>query len=314
MKRAQHPRPALPIRLAQAHAQALVFTAGKLARNPLASLLTAAVIGITLALPAGLHVLMNNLDGLRYGWERSTQAALFLKDEISESSGRELARRLDTRPDIAEARYISAEQGWQEFRAVSGFGEALDLLQDNPLPAVISVQPASGLQTDSMTKLFAELAALPEVGMARMDQAWLQRLQALLDIARRLTLGLTGLFALAVIFAVGNTIRLEIYNRRDEIEVMKLLGASNAFVHRPFLYLGLWYGLIGGLVAALLVQALLWLLHTPVRQLAGLYESDFVLSGLGPLSTLLLIGGSILLGVAGSILTVRRHLQAILPE
>lgn len=308
------PRPFVLRRLFQAHARAFVFTAGKLYRAPGATLLTAAVIGITLALPAGLHVLVNNLDGLRYGWESSVQASLFIKQDVSADEGRKLADRLAKRTDVAQASYISRQQGLQEFRQHSGFGSALDLLEQNPLPAVISVQPKTDLSDTQAAKLFEELTALTAVDSARLDQTWLQRLQAFLQIARRLTETLALLFGLAVIIAVGNTIRLEIHSRREEIEVMKLLGASNAFVHRPYLYLGLWYGFIGGLIAWLLTQAMLWLLAGPIQRLAGLYDSGFALAGMNMSTTLILIGGAVGLGVIGSAWTVRRHLHTIEPQ
>ncbi len=307
-------RPFLLRRILQAHARALVFTAGKLYRAPGASLLTASVIGITLALPAGLHVLVNNLDGLRYGWESSVQASLFLRSTVSETQGRKLAQSLQLRPDVERVRYISSADGLKEFRQLSGFGDALDLLEHNPLPAVISVQPDSQLDARKAQKLFNELAGLAEVESARLDQAWLERLQAFLQIARRLNQTLALLFGLAVVFAVGNTIRLEIHSRREEIEVMKLLGASNAFVHRPYLYLGLWYGLAGGALAWLLTQVMLWLLAGPVKQLAGLYDSNFVLAGMDPLTGLLLVLAGIGLGILGSAWTVMRHLHAIQPS
>ncbi|MDX1496725.1 MAG: permease-like cell division protein FtsX, partial [Salinisphaeraceae bacterium] len=153
-------RPFILRRLLQAHARALIFTAGKLYRKPGAALLTAAVIGITLALPAGLHVLVNNLDGLRYGWETSVQASLFLKQEVSENEGRQLAKQLAERKDVATARYISRQEGLEEFRKLSGFGEALDLLEGNPLPAVISVQPVTELNKQQAESLFQDMKKL----------------------------------------------------------------------------------------------------------------------------------------------------------
>ena len=308
------PRPFILRRLFQAHARALVFTAGKLYRTPGATLLTAAVIGITLALPAGLHVLVNNLDELRYGWESSVQASLFLKQDVSETAGRKLAKTLAKRPEVARSLYISPKEGMAEFRQLSGFGGALDLLENNPLPAVITVQPDGKLDSLQAQKLFNELATLKEVDSARLDQDWLERLQAFLQIARRLNQTLALLFGLAVVIAVGNTIRLEIHSRREEIEVMKLLGATNAFVHRPYLYLGLWYGFAGGVLAWLLTQIMLWLLAGPVKRLTGLYDSAFALAGMDLSTGLLLVAAAIGLGVLGSAWTVTRHLHAIEPS
>lgn len=308
------PQASLLTSLGQHHARAFFFSAGKIAGHPLSSLLTALVIGITLALPAALHLLVQNLDQLSFSWERTVQASLFLSDDLSEAQGHEMAARIAKRPEVASTEYISREQALAEFRDLSGFGQALDLLEENPLPAVIAVQPAATANTHQIQALLKEMSLTKGVASARIDQSWLERLNAILSIVQHIVQALAILLAMAVVVTVGNTIRLDIQNRKAEIEVMKLLGATNAFVRRPFLYTGVWYGLCGGVVAWLLLQIVLWSLSGPVRQLAGLYKSDFTLSGLGADASLLLFAAGIMLGWLGSFWTVTRHLQAIEPR
>ncbi len=296
------------------HLRVLLFTLRRLLRNPGGSLLTAAAIGITLALPAGLHVLLQNISTLSYSWESSVQASLFLRDTVSESEGEKLARDLGGRDGVANAQYISRAKALVEFRQLSGFGEALDVLQENPLPAVIVVRPETDRSPQQIDQLVRELGALPGVDQARLDTAWLERLYAILDIISLAVQIIGGLLALAIIVTVGNTIRLDIQSRREEIVVLKLIGATDAFIRRPFLYTGACYGLLGGLLAWLLVSIGLWTLSSPVQKLASLYQSDFHLIGLGFVASLALLGGAMLLGWLGSWWTVARHLGEIEPQ
>jgi cell division transport system permease protein len=291
----------------------LFATLGRLWRDPVSTLLTASVIGVTLALPAGLHVLVQNVSAISYSWEGALQASLFLKDSVSAPRGQALAQELTGHKGVARAAYISREQSLIEFRELSGFGEALDLLQDNPLPAVIVVTPHRDLPQEAMNRLLAEVSRLPEVEVAKLDQKWLDRLYAILDLVERAVLIIAAGLALAVIVIVGNTIRLEIENRREEIIVMKLVGAPDGFIRRPFLYTGLWYGLAGGVVAWLLVHAALYALAAPAARLAGLYDSGYKLAGLSPKWTLLILGAGVALGVLGSVWTVGRNLSRYEP-
>ncbi|MGH8528559.1 MAG: permease-like cell division protein FtsX [Nevskiales bacterium] len=314
VRRADDLRPNALRRFVQEHARICLFSLGQLYRAPAASVLTAAVIGITLALPAGLHLLLTNFNRVSLSWERTVQASLFLKDNVSEARGAALAQQIGRRAEVSESRYLSRADALAEFRRHSGFGAALDLLGENPLPAVITVQPKAQLPPRAVEGLITQLRALPEIEVAQLDQAWLQRLHAILRIVELVVQALALLLGLAVIVIVGNTIRLDIQNRKDEIVVMKLLGATNSFIRRPFLYTGFWYGLSGGLLAWLLLQAVLWSLTDPVARLAGLYQSDFRLGGLGLEATLTLFLGSVFLGLLGSWWTVGRHLQAIEPQ
>ncbi len=287
----------------------------RLLRNPFGSLATWLVIGIALALPGALYLGLDTLSQLGGRWDAAPQISLFLHNNVDEAGGQALQQKLSRRGDVANAAYISPEQALAEFRSLSGFGEVVDQLDSNPLPAVISVRPLvvqSG--ADAIRKLYDDVKAMPEVERAVLDMEWVQRLYALLEIGRLIAAALATLLGLGVILVMGNTIRLAIESRRDEILVVKLVGATNAFVRRPFLYSGAWFGLGGGIVASLILVVCLHLLGEPVAQLASLYHSDFMLPslGIGRIGALLLAGA--LLGWLGAWLAVGRHLSAIEPH
>lgn len=306
-------RPSWLSRFAQDHVRAFVFSLRKLRQNPIGTLLTALVIGVTLALPASLHMLVSNVSQLSYSWEGALQTSLYLKDGVTQERGRALSRELGERETVARTHYISRDEALEEFRKASGFGDALDLIENNPLPAVITVTPKKSLDKEQISTLVNELSKLPEVEQAKLDQKWLERLYAVLGIIQRSVLAVAILLGLAVVITVGNTVRLDIQARREEIEVMKLIGAPSSFIRRPFLYAGLWFGLSGGIVALLLVNIGLLVLSGPVQHLAGIYESDFALVGLSAKAALAVFSGGILLGWLGALVTVTRHLKRIEP-
>ncbi len=297
------------------HTRTLLSTLGRLYRTPGSSLMTMAVIGIALALPSGLYVLIKNLQSITGNWGNVAQVSLFLKPGTRTNQMHVLANRLGARGDIAIIKTVSADQALDEFRQQSGFGQALDSLDENPLPHVIVINPILTEQSeDKVKRLAEELKRLPEVDMAMLDMQWLQRLNAMMDIARRAVVGIALLFAIAVLLIVGNTIRLDIQNRRNEIKVTKLVGATDAFIRRPFLYGGVWYGVIGGLIAWITIQIALALVENPAQRLAVLYSSRFQLLGLDGLDTLIILtlGGA--LGLGGSWLAVSQHLSQIEPD
>ncbi len=301
-------------RLTQEHTRVFFFSLGKLGRNPVGTLLTALVIGVALALPAGMHVLTQNLSKISYSWQDSLQLSLFLKDSVSSERGAALAREIRDRPGVQATRYVSREQSLAEFRSQSGFGDALDVLEDNPLPAVIAVTPERGRNKLQVEVLLGELTRLPEVDLAKLDQKWLERLYAILGIIDRAVFIVGLLLAIAVVVTVGNTIRLDIEARREEISVMKLIGAPDSFIRRPFLYTGFWYGLAGSVFALVLVLTGTLALSGPSETLASLYDSTFTLSGLSFGSSLLLLLTGIVLGWIGAWITVWRHLAHIQPQ
>jgi cell division transport system permease protein len=293
------------------HVQVLLATLGQMARAPLTTLLTLTVIGITLALPSGLYVLLDNLARVSAGWDRGAQASLFLKRNVTEAGALKLARQIRAMPSVAGVDYISREAAFAEFKKLSGFGTALNTLDSNPLPAVLVVRLAVADNPAAVESLMAALAGLPGVDLAQLDIEWLRRLAALLQLAERAVTILAALLSLAVLLIVGNTIRLAVVNRQTEIEIIQLVGGTPGFVRRPFLYSGLLQGLLGGLLAWLLVETSLLLLSGPTRELAGLYGSGFALIGLGADQGLSVTVAGGLLGWLGSRLAVGWQLRQV---
>jgi len=282
--------------------------------SPGSSVLTWLVIGIALALPVGLNVALDNVSQMSAGWDSPAQISLFLQREVSPDRLRELEGELGARQDVSETRIILREEALDEFRTLSGFADVLASLQENPLPDLILVTPDAALDGPGVSALRVELQGISGVAEAVLDMEWLQRLNSLMELSRRLVLAIGGMLVVGVMLILGNTIRLAIESRREEIVIVKLVGGSSGFVRRPFLYTGLWYGVGGGVLAALLVSAALWSLEKPISDLAMLYESAFQLSGLGVMGSLnlVILGG--LLGLAGAWLAVSRHLARIQPR
>lgn len=296
------------------HLQVFFYSLGQLTRHPFSLFMTSAVIGIALALPSGLHIILKNLHSLSGEWDNVAQISLFLKQTTTEQQARSLSQRLNRMPQVSSVEYISRQQALQEFKRLSGFGDALKALENNPLPAVIVVRPSLSYRNTAATQqLLKILKTQPHVDIAQLDMQWIKRLYSIMDIIRRGVVILTILLALAVLLVVGNTIRLAIQNRRDEIVIIKLIGGTDSFIRRPFLYTGFWYGLFGGLIAMILVVSSLLLISGPVEALAGSYESDFNMQIMTLNNSFWLIFGSILLGLAGSWIAVGRHLREIEP-
>lgn len=297
------------------HARVFFSSLGELSRRPIASMMTVSVIAIALALPTGLYLLLHNLNQVSADWDSSAQMSLFLKNNVSKRNVEQLAQRLNLRKDIESISVITPEEALDEFIHISGFGDVLNSLDQNPLPAVIVIQPAvEALNPLRVSQLLSEMKQLPEVDIAQLDLAWVKRLYTMLEIANRTIWVVSILLAIAVIFTVGNTIRLDIQNRKEEIIVTKLIGATNSFIRRPFLYTGLWYGLSGSLLALILTHFAIGLLESPVHRLAGLYDSNFELIGLNFDNTVILIAISCVLSLGGSWLAVGRQLSRIEPS
>jgi cell division transport system permease protein len=296
------------------HVQSAVATLGRLVRAPWATGMTVAVIAVALALPAGLFVLTENLRQLVGGWDQAAAVSVFLRPGLSDEVAEDVAEELRGWAELARVEVIGAADALQEFREQAGFEEALAQLKENPLPAVLALFPSPNHGSLEQVQLIEEqLADLPETDFVRVDTQWLMRFQAILDLIQSAVVLLGGLLGLGVLLIVGNTIRLEIQNRRGEIEIMELVGATAAFIRRPFLYAGVWYGFLGGVAAWLLVTIAVFALQGPVSRLASLYRSEFPLSGLGFLALLGMLGGSMLLGLVGSWIAVNRHLREVEP-
>ncbi|MCU7797742.1 MAG: permease-like cell division protein FtsX [Candidatus Thiodiazotropha sp. (ex Semelilucina semeliformis)] len=299
----------------QRHAQVALASLGRLFNNSLGSFMTCAVIGIALALPIGLHVILNNLQSISGGWDSGASISLFLQQTVSDDQAASLAEKLRLHQRIEKVELVTKQAALAEFRRLSGFGEALEALDNNPLPALLVIQPKTDYTSAETAQLLVrELGLLPEADIVQLDLQWVRRLQAITVIAQRAVLVLATLLGLAVLLIIGNTIRLEIQNRRAEIEITKLIGATNAFIRRPFLYTGFWYGLFGGIIAWLMVAISVTLLRGPVANLASLYESAFDLSSLGWLNVISLLAASAVLGLVGSWLAVGKHLSAVEPS
>ncbi len=293
------------------HLQDAISTLGKLCRAPLSSLLTATVIGIALALPGGFYLIISPIQQHSQHWTDSASTiSVYLAHHLSESDINQVHARIRQEPGIAETRLIDQHQAMAEFRTHSGFGTALDLLEHNPLPAVILVQPALSQQRIDRTERLAErLHAWPEIDTAQVDLQWLHRFAAITHIATRGIILLAALLSLAVLLVIGNTIRLHIHNQQDEIAIMQLVGGTQAFIRRPYLYEGIWYGLSGALVAYGLLYSAITLLQEPLQQLGSLYQTHLALHLNDPALGLLLGCGSPLLGLLGAWLSVRQHLS-----
>jgi cell division transport system permease protein len=294
------------------HLQSLVFSLGKIYKAPATTVMTVAVIGITLSLPGGFYLFLKNIDAISGEFRSSTQISLYLDLKTSETQARALERNIAGMDDVAATRFISREQSLEEFRRNSGFGKSIDTLSSNPLPHTIVVEPGAA-DTFAVRNLLNQLQAMPEVAIAKLDTEWLERLYTIIDIARRSVAIITILFACAVLLIIGNTIRLDIQNRYQEIIVTKLIGATDAFIRRPFLYGGIWYGLLGGILSWLIVEIGYLAISGPLARLNLLYKSDMSLITFSFQDFIVLIASSTLLGLAGSWIAVARHLNQIEP-
>ena len=297
------------------HAQTAVGSLGRLSQQKLATAFTMLVIGVALALPAGLHMLVTNAQIATGNWNRSLELTVFFKRPTSAEDAQRTAERVKQRRDVEAVQFVSADEGLKEFRHQSGLGAAIDALNENPLPHSLVVTPrADAASPDQLAALAADLRAMPSVEIVQLDTAWVERLQAILQTVQRGLWVVACVLALGVLVIVGNTIRLDIQNRRDEIEITKLVGGTDAFVRRPFLYNGIWYGLGGGLLAWLVAAIGVALLRPPIQRLAGLYGSDFSLTGLDLRSTIALLLGALALGWLGSYVSATTHLRRIEPR
>lgn len=297
------------------HVQQGMSSMGELWRTPVSSIMTMAVLGVSLSLPAALQVLVKNAENITESWNSAAEISLFINEGRSEQSIQSLISRIKVFREVESVDYISRDQALEEFQRLSGFGEALSYLDENPLPAVVTVTPS--LKYSSPTgarELLRKLEREPEVSFGRLDIEWLERLQAMVRLLEKTVLAIAALLVLAVVLVIGNTIRLAIMNRRTEIEIMKLVGATEAFIQRPFLYTGIWYGVIGGLLAWVIINLLVWYLDGALADLMELYGSQLSLEALTftELGQLVLLAS--FLGWLGSYLSVRQHLRKIEPS
>ncbi|MCB1601287.1 MAG: permease-like cell division protein FtsX [Lysobacterales bacterium] len=297
----------------RAHVEGLRAGLMRLLRDPFGQLLTLGVIAVALVLPALGFLALDQVDRAAVSWRPSGDLTVFLAAGEPVERALELADALDGRPEVAETEVRSSDDALTELREMSDFAEALGALDANPMPALVIVRlTAAGVSR--LEDFKSELATRPEVDWVQVDRRWLERLEALLELARRAILLGAAILAVAVLLVVGNTIRLEISLKREEILILKLLGASDAHVRRPFLYIGIWYGVVGGLLALALVQAGLLAVQPAVDQLALSYGAGFSLQGPGLRGALLLVVYGAALGWLGAWLGSARHLREAEPR
>jgi cell division transport system permease protein len=297
------------------HTQALLGSIGRLARNPFATAMTLLVIGLAMALPLALDLFVTNAQAATGGFADAIDMSVYFKTDVPLAKAQQLASDARQRSEVAEVSLIPADKALDEFRTYSGFGTALEALKENPLPHVLHVRPkAESSSAASLESLRRYFTAWPEVDIVQIDSEWVMRFNAILEVLRRLLVIAAALLGAGVLAVIGNTIRLEILNRKEEIEVTKLVGGSNSFVRRPFLYTGVLYGLGGAVLGWLIVEGTVAILGQPVATLAQLYGSRFSLQGPTGDDILIVLGAGVVLGWLGAWISAHRHLRRIEPR
>ena len=295
------------------HKEAINYSLSRLWQSQSSTWITLAAIAIALSLPASLHLILKNLKSLTDDKREVPTISLFIKQGITEQQARDRGELLEELTEIDRVVLIPKSEALEQFRKITGFAETLETLDENPLPHVLVITPHMNLIGDAtidMQKLANKLEGYPEVDLVQMDIEWVQRLRSILRIVERVIMIISILLALTVLLVIGNTIRLDIQNHKEEIEVSKLIGATPAYIRRPFIYSGIWYGLFGGFLSLVIVHIAMLSLIPSVNELARLYLSKFSVNGLGLEITLYILLSSSLLGMAGAWITVGKHLKA----
>ncbi len=299
----------------QLNRQSLISSLVRLLRSPFSSAMAIIVMAIAIALAGSFYVMVNNAQQLVNSLQAGKQISLFLHEEISDQQAKKLALKLQAEDSIAKVNVISRQQALEEFQQYSGFGAALNALENNPLPIVIQVYPEESLtEAFQLTHLLEKMQNDSAVDFAQMDMQWLARLQAMMQMANTVVIILAALLALAVLFIIGNTIRSELQARKDEVIVTKLVGGTNTFICLPFLYTGFWYGFISGLLAWAVINFILFMINAPVEQLSLLYQSQFQLQFMSFAESILLLFASSALGILGAFSVASHQLSLLKPE
>lgn len=288
---------------------------GEIWRDPIPSLLTIAVLGVSLTLPSTLYVVVKNAEHVEANWDSASEISLFFKADYDHKRIKATLKQIELMGEVQDVKFISKDIALAEFEQLSGFGDALSYLDSNPFPdvAIITPQPYASAPSQA-SQLLEDLKALPEVESGKLDIEWLRRLNAILSLVKDALISLALLLVVSVVLIVGNTIRLSIINRKDEIEVLKLVGATDGFIHRPFLFTGIWYGFFGGVIAWLAIEMMLYWISGAIERVALEFSSGFLLTGLsaGEMGYLLLL--SMGLGLAGSWYVVNKQIRLIEPD
>lgn len=297
------------------HAQTLVSSLGRLPRSPYSSMMTIMVIAVALTLPGGFYVLVENFKQLSGVLETRNHISLFLKHTVTNETGKGIAKQVTGKPWVKQAKVITKEEGLKEFRDYSGFNSGMAFLEFNPLPVVIQIEPVETInEFRKLHGLIAELERIPNVESAQIDLQWVERVYSIMNLVRRGVVLLGLLLGMAVIFIVSNTLRLELKNRSDEIIVAKLVGATNGFIRRPFLYSGFWYGILSSLLGLIFIQLIIKVLEGPINEIAFLYGSEFKIQGLSVNESLTIVAISIILAITGAWLVLGSHLRHLKAE
>jgi len=294
------------------HLSVLKTALRRIFNPPLAGLLNILVIGIALSLPAGMYVLLQNAQGLVQQLSGTPQISVFLSMDAKADDIEKLRKQFTQHPAIDLVEFVPRDVALQQLKQSTGLADVIGGLEKNPLPDAFVIHPKPG-NAETLDTLRVEIGNLPKVEQAQLDSAWAYKLEALLKFAGLAVLILASLLSLALIAITFNTIRLQILTQRDEIEVAKLIGASNSFIRRPFLYFGAIQGLLGGLAAYLIITVSLALLNQPLASLSQLYASPISLHSLSLGDSLSLLLFSLYLGWLGAWLSVARHLSQIEP-
>ena len=278
-------------------------------------MMTIVVIAVALTLSSGFYLLVENVKQLTGVLESRHYVSLYLKHSVTDEAGKKMVKQLIAKPEVKDATLISKEEGLREFRSYSGFDDALATLEHNPLPVVIRVEPMEAHnQIHGLRELVLELERIAGVEFVQIDLEWMERLNSIINLVRRGIFVLSVFLGMAVIFIVGNTIRLELENRKEEIVVTQLVGATNSFVRRPFLYSGFWYGALSGMLALVFIHLIIRLLDGPINQIAFRYNSHFEIHGLSLKESFFLIQASVILSIAGAWLVLGGYLKHLRPK
>ncbi|WP_367606339.1 permease-like cell division protein FtsX [Legionella sp. W05-934-2] len=295
--------------------QACQASAYHLSRHPMASILTIIALAITLSLPTLFYVIADNLQSVSHRWQSNGHLMAYLKPGLSEPEANSAIEAIRSLDNIGESEVIPADQGMALLQKQPGMTNLMDYLPKNPLPTAIRIIPNKQLGNPlAIKQLKSQIIAIKQVDLVKMDQGWINQLHHLSQLMTGCTELIFILLALAVILIVVNTLRLDIQNRFEEIQVLKLIGATDAYIQRPFLYMGFYYGFIAGVLAMITINICLSFIATLVSQLAASYQIQYSLYSLTTTESLILLALSSSLGWFGAKIAVRSQLKDIEPS
>jgi cell division transport system permease protein len=297
------------------HRVSFFSSCARLLSTPVQTLMTSLVVAIALALPATLYIALNNVQELGDSWDANPKISAYLNPRAKENAIEDFIVTLKKLNEVSDVEYLSAEQALIDFQARSGFGETLTELEENPRPPTLIITPVASVSDPDTLKLLGErLLKEALIDDVSLDMEWVRRLREIMILGKKIVVALAAILGLGVLLAIGNTIRLAIENRKEEIVVTKLVGGTDGFVRRPFMYSGAWYGFFGGVLACIIVALGYLSINQSVQRLADLYQSGFQLHALGLEGNAILLASATLLGLFGSWLAVSRHLSQIQPR